>query len=71
MYLQDILTAIPLGTFFSFSIVVLFFLFYLKPVLPKVLERLLTFDLGIVFGDIIFHFNCLFKYQSTFRTIKR
>ena len=61
MYLQDILTAIPWGLLLAFSIGPGFFVL-LETSITKGFRAAFTFDLGIVFGDIIF---ILIAYLST------
>ena len=61
MYLQDILTAIPWGLLLAFSIGPGFFVL-LETSITKGFRAAFVFDLGIVFGDIIF---ILIAYLST------
>lgn len=61
MYLQDILTAIPWGLLLAFSIGPGFFVL-LETSITKGFRAAFTFDLGIVFSDIIF---ILIAYLST------
>ena len=61
MYLQDILTAIPWGLLLAFSIGPGFFVL-LETSITKGFRAALTFDLGIVFSDVIF---ILIAYLST------
>ena len=61
MHLQDILTAIPWGLLLAFSIGPGFFVL-LETSITKGFRAAFTFDLGIVFGDIIF---ILIAYLST------
>lgn len=61
MYLQDILTAIPWGLLLAFSIGPGFFVL-LETSITKGFRSAFTFDLGIVFSDIIF---ILIAYLST------
>ena len=61
MYLQDILTAIPWGLLLAFSIGPGFFVL-LETSIIKGFRAAFVFDLGIVFGDIIF---ILIAYLST------
>ena len=66
MYLQDILTAIPWGLLLAFSIGPGFFVL-LETSITKGFRAAFTFDLGIVFGDIIF---ILIAYFSSYRLIQ-
>lgn len=61
MHLQDILTAIPWGLLLAFSIGPGFFVL-LETSITKGFRAAFVFDLGIVFGDIIF---ILIAYFST------
>jgi threonine/homoserine/homoserine lactone efflux protein len=61
LHLQDILTAIPWGLLLAFSIGPGFFVL-LETSITKGFRAAFTFDLGIVFGDIIF---ILIAYLST------
>jgi threonine/homoserine/homoserine lactone efflux protein len=61
LYLQDILTAIPWGLLLAFSIGPGFFVL-LETSITKGFRSAFTFDLGIVFSDIIF---ILIAYLST------
>ena len=61
MYLHDILTAIPWGLLLAFSIGPGFFVL-LETSITKGFRAAFVFDLGIVFGDIIF---ILIAYLST------
>ena len=61
MILQDILTAIPWGLLLAFSIGPGFFVL-LETSITKGFRAAFVFDLGIVFGDIIF---ILIAYLST------
>jgi threonine/homoserine/homoserine lactone efflux protein len=61
LYLQDILTAIPWGLLLAFSIGPGFFVL-LETSITKGFRAAFTFDLGIVFSDVIF---ILIAYLST------
>ena len=61
MHLHDILTAIPWGLLLAFSIGPGFFVL-LETSITKGFRAAFVFDLGIVFGDIIF---ILIAYLST------
>ena len=67
MHFQDILTAIPWGLLLAFSIGPGFFVL-LETSITKGFKAAFTFDLGIVFGDIIF---ILIAYLSTNKLLEQ
>lgn len=67
MHFEDILTAIPWGLLLAFSIGPGFFVL-LETSITKGFRAAFTFDLGIVFGDVIF---ILIAYLSTNRLLEQ
>ena len=69
MYLHDILTAIPWGLLLAFSIGPGFFVL-LETSITKGFRAAFTFDLGIVFADIIFILIAYYGSKSLLERIK-
>ena len=67
MHFQDILTAIPWGLLLAFSIGPGFFVL-LETSITKGFRAAFTFDLGIVFGDVLF---ILIAYLSTNKLLEQ
>ena len=67
MYFEDILTAIPWGLLLAFSIGPGFFVL-LETSITKGFRAAFVFDLGIVFGDVIF---ILIAYLSTNKLLEQ
>ena len=67
--LQDILSAIPLGFFLSFMIGPVFFVL-LETSVVKGFRAAITFDLGVITGDILFISIAVFSSYSIINTIK-
>ena len=67
MHFEDILTAIPWGLLLAFSIGPGFFVL-LETSITKGFRAAFTFDLGIVFGDVIF---ILIAYLSTNKLLEQ
>lgn len=67
MHFEDILTAIPWGLLLAFSIGPGFFVL-LETSITKGFRAAFTFDLGIVFGDVLF---ILIAYLSTNRLLEQ
>ena len=63
--IDDILTAIPLGFFLSFMIGPVFFVL-LETSITKGFRAAMTFDLGVLLGDIVF---ILIAFFSSYRLI--
>lgn len=64
--IDDIITAIPLGFFLSFMIGPVFFVL-LETSITKGFRAAMTFDLGVLLGDIVF---IVIAYFSSYRLIK-